>query len=439
MTDNLDELQQRMENIEEMLYNLSPVPTDDLNAFYPFPGNANDFSGHGWDGTVNGATGIPDRFGKTDNAFHFNETDNISTQFPGVSGNGDRTISFWVKIDSGESGGSCFFYGSSGNGTFFSPSVYANPDPHVHLDIGNTYLDCPSPGATDGKWHHFIFVFSTEYGMSLNGVKIYFDGTLLTGNTGTDNSVYPVNTGETIKFTVGGRENAPSKLSLDDIRFYSRILNNSEVMRLYYEREFDWQPFVNDADGNSYKIVRIGDQLWTAENLRSTSYNDGVAIPLVTDYTEWANLTSPAYCWQNNDEGNKAVYGALYTWHTVKTGKLCPSGWHVPTDAEWTIMENNLGGNSVAGGKMKETGTIHWAEPNTDATNESGFTALPGGWRDGVIGAFTIIGTHGMWWTSQETTPDRPYWREIYNNSGIIYHKSAADPSFGMSVRCIKD
>jgi uncharacterized protein (TIGR02145 family) len=228
-------------------------------------------------------------------------------------------------------------------------------------------------------------------------------------------------------------------MSIDDLRFYNRLLDDSEVLQLLYESEFGGQAFVNDSDGNTYNVIKIGDQVWMAENLRTTRYNDGTAIPLVTDVTAWINLTTPAYCLSNNDIGNKPVYGALYTWYTVKTGKLCPSGWHVPTDAEWTILENHLGGITVAGGKMKETGTEHWLAPNTDANNEAGFTARPGGWRDGVTGAFTTLGVAGMWWTSQETSPDRPYWREIYYNSGIIYPKSGGDPSFGLSIRCIKD
>lgn len=198
---------------------------------------------------------------------------------------------------------------------------------------------------------------------------------MLTGYTGNNFKTYPVNTGTTTKFTIGGKTGATSQLSIDDLRFYNRVLKGTEILQLFYESEFVGQTFIADADGNTYKIIKIGDQVWTAENLRTTRYNDGTEIPLVTDYTAWTNLTTPAYAWTNNDIGNKSVYGALYNWFAVKTCKLCPSGWHVPTDAEWTILENHLGGISVAGGKMKETGTEHWFAPNTDATNESGFTA----------------------------------------------------------------
>jgi len=437
--EDLESLRQRIISMEELFYGQLPPPSDGLMAFYPFKGNANDFSGNGWDGTVNGATLTADRFGKADNAYHFTGTTNISTQFPGVAGNGDRSISFWVKIPAGEAGGSCCFYGSTSNGAFFNPGVFAQTSPHVHLDIGNAYLDCPASNGADGNWHHFVFIFSTQYDTSLNGVRVYYDGTLLTGYTGNNFNTYTINTGTTTKFTIGGKSGATSQMSIDDLRFYNRVLDNSDVLQLFYESEFGGQAFVNDADGNTYNVVKIGDQVWMAENLRTTRYNDGTAIPLVTDPTDFINLTTPAYCWSNNDIGNKPVYGALYIWYTVKTGKLCPSGWHVPTDAEWTILENHLGGYAVAGGKLKETGTEHWLTPNTDATNESGFNARPGGWRDGMSGGYLPLGQVSMWWTSQETSPDRPYWRELYYSSGTIFPKSGGDPSFAMSIRCVKD
>ena len=437
--EDLNHLRQRMLNLEEIFYRQLPAPSEGLKAFYPFKGNANDFSGNGWDGTVNGATLTTDRFGITDNAYHFTGTSSISTQFPGVTGGGDRSISFWAKIPAGEAGGSCCYYGSTGNGAFFNPGVFAQTTPHVHLDISNAYLDCSAPNANDGTWHHFVFIFSTQSGTSLNGVRVYYDGNLLSGYTGNNFTAYPINTGTTAKFTIGGKTGATSQMSIDDLRFYNRVLEGTEILQLYYETEYTGQAFVNDADGNTYKVVKIGDQVWMAENLKTTRYNDGTAIPYVTDASAWINLTSPAYCWYNNDIGNKSVYGALYTWYTVKTGKLCPSGWHVPTDAEWTILENHLGGSTVAGGKLKETGTEHWINPNTDATNESGFTARPGGWRDGFHAGSANLGYIGIWWSSLENTPDAPWFRKIYNSYGIIERPSPGDPSFGLSVRCLKD
>ena len=202
---------------------------------------------------------------------------------------------------------------------------------------------------------------------------------------------------------------------------------------------------VKDIDGNGYKTVTIGKQVWMAENLKTTKYNDGKTIPLVTDEKSWEVLTTPAYCWYNNDAtANKNKYGALYNWYTVNTKKLCPNGWHVPTDAEWTILTTYLGGESVAGGKLKETGTSHWESPNTGATNKSGFTALPGGFRnhDGTFGDFgsyvLIFRSNGCWWSSTEQSDFSAYYRRLYNTLISVY-RSPSDKHFGYSVRCLKD
>jgi len=157
---------------------------------------------------------------------------------------------------------------------------------------------------------------------------------------------------------------------------------------------------VTDADGNIYSTVSIGKQVWMKENLKTTKYNDGTPIPNITDYTAWEALSTPSYCWYNNDAASyKAYYGALYNWYAVNTGKLCPTGWHVPIDIEWTILTTYLGGNGVAGGKLKETSTIYWWSPNTGATNETGFTALPGGERN-YDGSYLDVGSYGRWWSS---------------------------------------
>jgi len=194
---------------------------------------------------------------------------------------------------------------------------------------------------------------------------------------------------------------------------------------------------IKDGDGNVYTSVTIGTQIWMKENLKTTKYNDGTSIPIVTDNTSWSNLTSPGYCWYENDEATyKNMYGGLYNWYTINTGKLCPKSWHIPSNAEWITLTTYLGGESVAGGKLKETGTVHWSSPNAGATNETGFTALPGGSRYG-IGLFGSIAI-GWWWSATEdNTTDALCWAMDYSNSlcaeSIIYKKC------GYSVRCIKD
>jgi len=197
---------------------------------------------------------------------------------------------------------------------------------------------------------------------------------------------------------------------------------------------------VADVDGNIYSTVRIGSQVWMAENLKTTKCNDGTAIPNVTDAEAWGNLSTPGYCWYNNDQATYGnTYGALYNWYTVGTGNLCPTGWHVPTDAEWTILTDYLGGLSVAGGKLKETGTTHWNSPNTGATNETGFTALPGGER--YIGSeFYYVGDFSEWWSATETGEFfiDAWVRDMnYESCSMGRRGTGKRPAF--SVRCLRD
>jgi uncharacterized protein (TIGR02145 family) len=142
-------------------------------------------------------------------------------------------------------------------------------------------------------------------------------------------------------------------------------------------------PTVKDIDGNTYNTVQIGTQCWMKENLKVSRYKNGDAIPIVTDNTTWNNLSTGARCWYDNDSiSYEEPYGNLYNWYATSDSRgICPTGWHVPTDAEWTTLTTYLGGESVAGGKMKSVGTTFWNSPNTGATNESSFSALPGSFR----------------------------------------------------------
>jgi uncharacterized protein (TIGR02145 family) len=195
---------------------------------------------------------------------------------------------------------------------------------------------------------------------------------------------------------------------------------------------------VTDIDGNVYHTVTIGTQLWLIENLRTTKFNDGTKIPFIADTAAvWYELNAPAYCWYNDDESNKKSTGALYNWHAVNTGKLCPKGWHVPTDEEWTILTEYIGGENVAGGKMKETGTEHWFSPNTAATNSSGFTALSAGFR-GKTGFIPLsIGT-ALFWSSTAFDETDGWTRYLlFNNEAV--GRNNGGKYHGFSVRCLKD
>ena len=192
---------------------------------------------------------------------------------------------------------------------------------------------------------------------------------------------------------------------------------------------------VTDVDGNVYHTVVIGTQEWMVENLKTTKYNDSTAIPNVTDGPTWSALTTPAYCWYTNDAATyKATYGALYNWYTVNTGKLAPTGWHVPTDAEWTTLTTYIGGETVAGGKLKATGT--WSSPNTGATNETGFSALPGGCRY-PNGTFSLIGDYGNWWSATANDASSSWSRTMYSNGTNVYRANGSN-AYGFSVRCVK-
>ena len=192
-----------------------------------------------------------------------------------------------------------------------------------------------------------------------------------------------------------------------------------------------------DYDNNAYPTFTIGTHTWMAENLRVTHYRNGDVIPNVTANGAWDALTSGAYCWYNNDQGTNAKYGTLYNWYAVVDSRgLCPAGWHVPSDAEWTAFAAYLGTEIVAGGKMKSVSAL-WISPNTDATNNSGFSGLPGGTRYDA-GPFVEIGYIGYWWSSTEYSTDIAWQRHLdYSNGYVI--TGFLPKAEGVSVRCLRD
>jgi uncharacterized protein (TIGR02145 family) len=197
--------------------------------------------------------------------------------------------------------------------------------------------------------------------------------------------------------------------------------SGKEIVSNGQKAEDESEQTVLDIDGNQYKTVRIGIQTWMAQNLKTTRYSDGTAIPLVTDENAWAALT----------------YGALYNGYAIMTDKLCPEGWHVPSNAEWGTLVDYLGGEGMAGNRLKEVGANYWVGPNTLATNESGFTALPGGFRyqDGL---FHDFGFGGYWWTSTEQTASRLYFRHLYYEDFKVFTFPNLKKN-GFSVRCLRD
>ena len=200
---------------------------------------------------------------------------------------------------------------------------------------------------------------------------------------------------------------------------------------------------VTDIDGNVYQTINIGEQEWMAENLKTIRYRDGTSIEYPgDDVSAWERNTAGAYAWHNNDIDNKDPYGALYNWQATKNTKgLCPSGWHVPTDTEWQILVDCLGGGSIAGGEMKSTRTDpdphpRYNDPNTGATDRSGFSGLPAGLRRSN-GTFRDIGFYGAWWSVTDGTAGDAWHRSIFYADTTVYH-FVYGKSSGMSIRCVR-
>ncbi len=227
-------------------------------------------------------------------------------------------------------------------------------------------------------------------------------------------------------------------LSPNTVYYVRAYATNSAGTAYGNQVSFTTTPIPNptDADGNTYTMVTIGTQVWMKENLKVSKYRNGDAIPTNLNNFQWQNPTSGAYSIYNNDPANNTTYGKLYNWYAVADPRgLCPAGWHVPSDAEWTTLENYLGGASVAGGKLKSTSTL-WSTPNTGATNESGFSGLPGGSRHASFGNF---GTSAFFWTATRIDNSQYAWARWLTYYDGVSIKYSFNQFEGFAVRCIKD
>ena len=350
-------------------------------------------------------------------------TYSIVTGPTGLAIGGTSGIITWTPADTGT----------------FTATARVTDDSGAHADIGWTITVVP---ATVKVNHPPQFVTKT---MNMTGTATV--GTLYKDTvTATD-----PDSGAVLRFSV---VNGPVKIdSVTGIVTWTPTTKGNFSMTVRVKDEaggqadLSWpvtvqaaQETVSDIDGNVYHTVTIGTQVWMVENLKTSKYNDGTAIPLVTANSAWSALTTPGYCWYNNDStANRNTYGALYNWYAVNTRKLAPTGWHVPTDSEWTILTTSLGDTGIAGGKLKEAGTTHWDSPNTGATNTSGFSALPGGWRGGTSGsgAFYGVGIEGYWWSSTAYDVLNSWNRSMYNNNASVGRFNNRDFD-GFSVRCVK-
>jgi uncharacterized protein (TIGR02145 family) len=272
-----------------------------------------------------------------------------------------------------------------------------------------------------------------------------FNTSIAKGISGIDTAYWnrKLNTADTSNMLGNYRTGLNSKVNISDT---STMLNpylrkSDSIIADLQNQDKLLQSFSNviDIDGNSYKTLKIGQQIWMAENLKTTKYRNGEAIPTALTDVAWANTTSGAYAIYNNDIANDAIYGKLYNWYAVNDSRgLCPTGWHVPTHDEWTVLIDQLGGLSVAGGKMKIIGTTYWNSPNIGATNESGFGGLPSGDRDYLAGQFGGITHLGYFWSSTDADQTIALRTVLFN--GSEFAQFGGDPKRdGFSIRCLKD
>ncbi len=282
-----------------------------------------------------------------------------------------------------------------------------------------------------------IKILSTETG---SGQKAYLE---YTGNTVEGPHNINLKSIQDLIWTLGDTLQYTGYATIDNTILASDIKTDAPMTDMTYTFDIlkglrcSGDHIIMDIDGNAYLTLKIGDQCWMAENLKTTKLSEGTGIPHITDNTEWENLSSSAYCWYDNNISYKNPYGALYNWFTVGTGHLCPTGWHVPTNNEWTILTDYLGGVDVAGIYLKEKGTMHW-QSSTGATNETGFTAVGGGNRGAIFGLFLFMREYGYWWSSTLELSGQAWYRQLRHNTNSV-SLFPTDRRMGHSVRCIRN
>jgi uncharacterized protein (TIGR02145 family) len=413
--------------------------TENLNnglvAYYPFNGNANDESGNGNNGIVNGATLTTDRFGNENSAYNFDGVNDF-IQLPFGISNQPITISAWFRTNSigFQSIVDADIGGQYGNNLILS-YAFQNCDNIVML-----YHD----GVFKSPFSYNTYQDYNVIGIWQNGIcSLYMNGSYIGSQTFNQG----VNEGGNYRIGVHSNFQGWFNGKIDDIRIYNRALTQEEIIYLATQDSSGNSDDntnkgvgVTDIDGNTYDTIRICNQTWTKKNLNVSRYRNGDIIPQVTNPTQWANLTTGAWCYYNNDSSNGNIYGKLYNWYAVNDPRgLAPEGWHVASDGEWTILTDCLGGASAAGGKIKEDGLTHWISPNLGATNSSGFTALPGGILHAMNSSFIEIGNTATWWTSTEFNSALGSLRGVFFNVDTVYKGFGGWKYYGLSVRIVKD
>jgi uncharacterized protein (TIGR02145 family) len=326
---------------------------------------------------------------------------------------------------------------SKGNATITLYEITGKPVNQVHGYLENCRQEFRLSGLKNGL-----------YLLNVSGKGYQFSGKILCNNQRPGNVMITKVSGvfDPIDNTVSKKESNEIKSAIDmqyksgDKLKYTAISGNYSLIRTDVPTRdktltFNFLPCA-DGDSFIYKTVKIGSQIWFAENLKTTKYNDGNPIPFVPGYEEWAALSTAGYCWYNNaGYASENNYGALYNKYAVLTGKLCPEGWHVPKESEWLELINYLGGEGVTGGKIKEAGVSQWYDPNTGATNESGFSAVPSGNRR-FFGSWDYGGNGAFWWSISDKDPSSAWaWAVEYNTASI--YKYTYDDKASFTIRCV--
>jgi uncharacterized protein (TIGR02145 family) len=245
----------------------------------------------------------------------------------------------------------------------------------------------------------------------------------------------------------GGFSSTITSLSAGSVYYVRAFATNSAGTG--YGDQIRFSTSITDADGNTYRTVAIGTQLWMQSDLKTTRFNDNSPIPYVPDNTDWRNLITPGYSWYDTSPSYRSTFGILYNWYTVETGELCPSGWHVASDQEFKTMEINLGMSpseadgtlwrgTDEGTQLKYTQT--WYPSSGNGTNSSGFAALGGGYRYGLDGGFAGMGVTSYWWTSDLHWSDttKALYRRLDSGETRV-HREGVSKAGGKFVRCLKN
>ena len=409
-----------------------------LIVYYPFNSNANDESGNGNNATVYGASLTTDRNGNPNSAYYFNGSRDYirKSNISSINKNNGQelSVSLWIKPE--RLGGSYQDILANRDNTtlnwvFYQHTNYGALGFHGAAQNPSSYVPQLS------TWINVVVVVNSN-----QTYKMYVNNALVQT---VSNYSYSAKPGE---LTIGnfGNNQEQYKGSIDDIRIYNRAINESEIQALY----INWSHVARVKD-SSRDLKQAATQLenekklrieavknfkrFDKKNLNVSKYRNGDAIPQVQDADAWSNLTTGAWCYYDNKKSYGTKYGKLYNWYAVNDPRgLAPKGYHIPTNEEWTTLTNYLGGETIAGTKMKSKNG--WKDDG-NGTNTSGFAGLPGGYRYSN-GNFFNIGAIGNWWSSSESSTSTAWYRYLDNSSGSV-DRNDNDKQDGFSVRCLRD